>query len=187
MIYMVENENKDNIGIALVLCFKCKHIQQVSRKEWQDLFEKTIRSGPGCQPQQFTCPQCGNNERLVKLDDKAELQAKYQRDLEMLQELCPHPAELISPWLDEYWAVAHSTGHQVKVCRYCGDEIDRKVHCQACQKELTNYQWIRGGYNGEDNIPSEVGGFGMYCKECWDKIPTPKVSMDKDHKKVEWK
>jgi hypothetical protein len=44
--------------------------------------------------------------------------------LKKLQDKCKH--EHISDWLDQYWAVGHSTGKQVKVCNACEKILETK-------------------------------------------------------------
>lgn len=53
-----------------------------------------------------------------------QLYEKYKQDLSDLQAKCTHPE--VSDWIMEYWAPAHATGYDVKVCKVCNSTIDRK-------------------------------------------------------------
>jgi hypothetical protein len=52
-----------------------------------------------------------------------ELRKKFEVDLKELQESCQHPS---STWCEEYWAIAHSTGRQVRVCDFCEKILETK-------------------------------------------------------------
>jgi len=53
-----------------------------------------------------------------------ELEEKFDKDIEKLQKNCKHKD--ISKWIDQWWAIGHSTGWQVKVCNICNKVVERK-------------------------------------------------------------
>ena len=52
------------------------------------------------------------------------LYEKYEMDLKELQLNCTHKD--VSDWMMEYWAPAHSTGFEVRICNVCGTICERK-------------------------------------------------------------
>lgn len=52
-----------------------------------------------------------------------EIRKKYDEDIKELQKICNHPS---STWCEEWWAIAHSTGRQVKVCDFCEKVLEVK-------------------------------------------------------------
>jgi len=53
-----------------------------------------------------------------------QLEKQFESDVEELQKNCKH--EDISDWIEEWWAVGHSTGHRIKVCNICNKIIRRR-------------------------------------------------------------
>jgi len=47
-----------------------------------------------------------------------KLKVKFDKAVKELRENCPHTE--ISDWMDEWWAIGHSTGRKVRVCLRCG-------------------------------------------------------------------
>ena len=68
-----------------------------------------------------------------------QMKKRHEREIEALQNACRHPKT--TKWLEHYWAMAHSSGFQVKHCTVCGKEVNRRVHCFVCGKRMTNYTW----------------------------------------------
>ena len=52
-----------------------------------------------------------------------EIRKKCDEDIKELQEICNHPS---STWCEEYWAIAHSTGRQIRVCDICEKSLETK-------------------------------------------------------------
>lgn len=57
-----------------------------------------------------------------RMTEQKKLWNEYQAKLEQLQESCPHTE--LSDWMEEWWAVGHSTGYFVKICERCGIIIE---------------------------------------------------------------
>jgi hypothetical protein len=53
-----------------------------------------------------------------------KLKEEFEIQVEVLQKTCPH--KKVSKWMDEWWAIGHSTGHQVRVCENCNKQVKRK-------------------------------------------------------------
>jgi len=90
-----------------------------------------------------------------------ELEKKHEREIQNLQERCPHPPALISDWIQECWAVAHFTSFQVKICLFCHAEVKRRARCRECGKLTQSY--MEG--IGLDPIISGA----LYCRSCYRK------------------
>ena len=57
------------------------------------------------------------------ISDYEVLEEGFNKKIMRLQETCPH---VKSEWMEEYWAVGHSTGCQVRVCLNCNKTLERK-------------------------------------------------------------
>jgi len=57
------------------------------------------------------------------MSELEKLRKEFDRKKKELQDNCPHPET--TGWIDEWWAIAHPTGYQVKLCKRCGKEIER--------------------------------------------------------------
>ncbi len=53
-----------------------------------------------------------------------KLQKDFDDKVIELQERCPH--KTLSKWVDMYFAVGHSTGTQVRVCKECNKTIKQR-------------------------------------------------------------
>lgn len=53
-----------------------------------------------------------------------QMRERHKQEIEELQKNCKH--KKLSAWIEEYWAIAHSTGNIVRVCEFCGKIIKRK-------------------------------------------------------------
>jgi hypothetical protein len=59
------------------------------------------------------------------MNDYEKLREKFNADVAELQNIrCSHKD--ISDWQQEYWALAHSTGKQIKVCLNCFKVVEKK-------------------------------------------------------------
>jgi hypothetical protein len=65
------------------------------------------------------------------MSEAKELRTKLDQDLKALQERCPH---LNSQWVVECWAIAHSTGYDIRVCINCEKVLERR--CGQILEEL---------------------------------------------------
>jgi len=54
-----------------------------------------------------------------------EMRERHEREIESLQENCPHPLDQRSDWMEMCWAVAHSSGYFVKECNLCGKVMEK--------------------------------------------------------------
>src|SRR3989304_5984025 len=82
--------------------------------------------------------------------------------IEELRKSCKH--EQVSDWSDEWWALGHSTGFQLKVCNMCEKTIHRRTSCYKCEAEIIDDAIIKG--DGSDNLPFG----GHYCITCASKL-----------------
>lgn len=64
------------------------------------------------------------NFSYEKANTYDELKNIFDNKVKELQERCPHT--LITAWLQEYWAPAHSTGFEVRVCKICKKLIEKR-------------------------------------------------------------
>ena len=87
-----------------------------------------------------------------------KLHEEYQRQLGHLQETCPH--EKRSDWIEEWWAVGHSTERKVKVCQNCNKVLQAKMCCHVCQQEFPEEELQTG-----DGRTLPFGG--KYCPACY--------------------
>ena len=53
-----------------------------------------------------------------------QMRERHKQEIDMLQKNCTH--KKISKWIEEYWAIAHSSGSMVKLCDFCGKAVKRK-------------------------------------------------------------
>ena len=60
-----------------------------------------------------------------------ELKKDFDKRVRVMQSRCRHEK---SAWMEEWWALAHSTGYKVKVCEFC-----KKVLRRA--KDRKNSRW----------------------------------------------
>ncbi len=61
---------------------------------------------------------------IKKVQNIDQMRERHKREIEALQKNCRH--KRLSKWMEEWWAVAHSTGNMVKLCIICGKVIKRK-------------------------------------------------------------
>jgi hypothetical protein len=97
------------------------------------------------------------HDRIVKPAEN-----RYARELNALIRGCPHKE--LTDWMDEWWAIAHSTGYMVQQCKRCDKEIHRRTSCHTCGKEILDSD-IKKGDGSAWNL---VGG-GCYCPDCFEK------------------
>ena len=64
--------------------------------------------------------QTGEN---MKLPTYNQLRKEFDKKVKELQAKCPHNR---THWAEEWWAIGHSTGNRVKVCKRC-NKIMKKV------------------------------------------------------------
>lgn len=58
------------------------------------------------------------------MEDINQMRERHKQEIETLQKNCKHRKQ--SNWIEEWWAIGHSTGNEVKVCEFCGKVIKRK-------------------------------------------------------------
>jgi hypothetical protein len=86
------------------------------------------------------------------------LYAQYQKDLQHLQETCPH--EQLTDWMEEWWAPGHGTGRKVRACTNCNKVLQATRRCRVCLGEFLEEQLKEG-----DGRVLPVGG--SYCDACY--------------------
>jgi len=76
--------------------------------------------------------------RYNKLKSYDDLQTEFELAISKIQEACKHKD--VTDWVPEYWAVAHSTGRQVKICKHCRKivEIDDSVMQNWRKEQIKN-------------------------------------------------
>ena len=84
-----------------------------------------------------------------------KLKKEFDEKVEELRKKCSH--KKLSNWMDEWWAMAHSTGFQVKICEICSKIIKRRIKCYKCGKLTEDY--VDG-----DGKTRPMGQY--YCKKC---------------------
>lgn len=92
------------------------------------------------------------------MSEAEKIRSEAEAKVQSLQESCPH--KKLSKWMDEWWAMAHSTGFQVKSCLRCGKVMKRRINCWKCGKLTEDYiERVKG--DGKD------WSFGEYrCRKC---------------------
>ena len=84
-----------------------------------------------------------------------QLEKEFKKKVEELKKNCKH--KKLSPWSEEWWAIGHSTGFEIKVCKICREIIKRRRVCMDCGKVTENY------INGD----GKRRPYGEYlCKGC---------------------
>jgi len=53
------------------------------------------------------------------------LRKKHEEEIKQLQDSCIHSK---SSWMEEHWAIGHSTGNSVKVCSNCEKILAREPY-----------------------------------------------------------
>ena len=92
-----------------------------------------------------------------------QLQKEFNKKVAELKKDCKH--KKLSPWSEEWWALAHPTGFEVRACRICREIIKRRIACMICGKVTEDY------VNGDGKIRA----IGEYlCKKC-DKIKVDEI------------
>ena len=61
-----------------------------------------------------------------------QLKRKFEKDVLELKKNCKH--KQLSNWKNEWWAIGHSTGFEVRSCKKCSDIIKRRTPCNKCSK-----------------------------------------------------
>jgi len=89
-----------------------------------------------------------------------QLTEEYKKAVEELQESCKH--EDVSDWMQEWWALAHSTRYSVRVCNICRKVVDRRTRCNGCSK-VFNVRDLK-----EPTDPN-VAINTLWCEECYPK------------------
>lgn len=58
------------------------------------------------------------------MENIEKMRIRHSQEIEGLQIKCKH--RKLSDWMEEWWAPGHSSGRQVKVCKFCGKIIKTK-------------------------------------------------------------
>ncbi len=51
-----------------------------------------------------------------------ELEEEFDNEVAAVQEKCPHEE---TEWMEQWWAVGHSTGYKVKMCKFCNKIVEK--------------------------------------------------------------
>lgn len=103
------------------------------------------------------------------MENIKQMRKRHETEKESLQENCPHAK--LSKWVDEYWAPAHGTGFQVKVCNDCGKFVQKQTACRTCGKIIEDYK---------DGLGTRSRPYGShYCPDCVERSKE-EVKEDKE-------
>lgn len=80
------------------------------------------------------------------------------KEIAELRSKCKH--ESVSDWVEEWWALGHSTGFEVLYCEICEATLSRKTHCRECNNEIVDNEIFK-----DDGQKFPLGGY--YCKHCY--------------------
>ena len=84
-----------------------------------------------------------------------QLEKEFKKKVEELKKNCKH--KKLSPWSEEWWAIGHPTGFEVRACKTCGEIIKRRIACMNCGKITEDY--ING--DGQRRASGEY-----LCRKC---------------------
>ena len=78
------------------------------------------------------------------LNTYKQLKTEFERKVKELQDKCLHKQ---TKWCEEWWAIAHSTGNEVKICVICNKILDklplsdnsRKIQSAKCDCDCHIY------------------------------------------------
>lgn len=91
----------------------------------------------------------------MKTKTYKQLEREFNKKVAELKKNCKH--KNLTPWSDEWWAIGHETGFQVRACKRCREIIKRKVPCEGCGEVIEDY------INGDGQ--RRAGSIYM-CKDC---------------------
>ncbi|KXA90219.1 hypothetical protein AKJ62_01370 [candidate division MSBL1 archaeon SCGC-AAA259D14] len=94
----------------------------------------------------------------------ADLKDEFDERVEKLREECDHPE--VSDWQEEWWAIGHTTGFEVRVCEICQKIVARRTRCAKCGKFVEEDNFKRG--DGTRRPASEI--FCPECQEEWEEF-----------------
>jgi len=60
---------------------------------------------------------------MKKYTSMKEIEDEFEEKRRVFQDLCPHKK---TQWFTEYWAFAHSTGKEVRVCLRCNKTLEKR-------------------------------------------------------------
>ena len=78
----------------------------------------------------------------IILKSYIQLEQEYKKAVVELQKVCKH--NNITDWCDYWWAIGHSTGRKVKVCKHCRKIVeydDSALHHMREQTLNNNKMW----------------------------------------------
>jgi hypothetical protein len=52
-----------------------------------------------------------------------EIETEFEKKKKAFQDACPHKR---TKWFTEYWAIAHSTGKEIRVCLRCNKTLEKR-------------------------------------------------------------
>ena len=87
--------------------------------------------------------------------DYDKLEKEFDKKVAELKKSCKH--KKLSLWSEEWWAMGHPTGFEVKACKRCREIVKKRIACMNCGKVTEDY--IEGD--------GKIRAIGEYlCKKC---------------------
>jgi hypothetical protein len=74
------------------------------------------------------------------MSDFDRLKARQEKEILALQKRCPHKK---TEWMDEWWALGHSTGRRVRCCLNCNKKVEIKEPVYLTEEEYAKQQKIK--------------------------------------------
>jgi len=74
----------------------------------------------------------------MKLPTYDGLKEEFEKKVKELQEKCPHKKTY---WAEHWWALAHSSGYKVRVCKRCHKILEEKPTRE--EREKAREEWMK--------------------------------------------
>jgi hypothetical protein len=59
----------------------------------------------------------------MKCTSIKEIEDEFEKKKKAFQDACPHRK---TKWFMEYWAIAHATGKEIRVCLRCNKTLEKR-------------------------------------------------------------
>ena len=83
-----------------------------------------------------------------------QLEREFNKKVEKAQKLCPHKK---STWMESWFALGHSKGYQVKVCKRCNKVLKEKPTKE--EREAERDKRMAGWLNvNRKDLKKQIGG-----------------------------
>jgi ribosomal protein L34E len=105
---------------------------------------------------------------------KKPIEEEYERKRAELQATCSHTD--VTDWMEEWWALGHSTGYMVQHCKNCDKEIHRRTSCHICGRTIQDDKIKKVTVETAKKAREEGQKFvlpvgGAYCTDCFSGHP----------------